>query len=138
MLDLSYLRDHKDEVKEALKIRAPKLDFDAFLLLDADRRNLLRELESLRGEKNKANDEITALLKEKQDPKPRIASMKSIAQNIDKFESKVGDIELKIKEIQLIIPNIPHKSVKIGTDSAQNTEIKNWGSQKKSRKHSYL
>src|SRR3989338_9590458 len=131
MLDLSYIREHKDEVREVLKTRAPKLNFDAFLKMDADRRVLLKELEALRVEKNKANDEITVLLKEKKDPKAKIASMKSTAQKIDEFGSKVGDIELKIKEIELIIPNIPHKSVKIGSDSSKNTEIKSWGSPKK-------
>ena len=110
MLDLSYIRENKDLVREALKTRAPKLDFDGFLKMDTDRRALLKELEALRGEKNKANDEITALLREKKDPKAKIASMKSIAQKIDEFESKVGDIEIKIIDIQLIIPNIPNKS----------------------------
>lgn len=131
MLDLSYIRENKDLVREALKTRAPKLDFDGFLKMDTDRRALLKELEALRGEKNKANDEITALLREKKDPKAKIASMKSIAQKIDEFESKVGDIEIKIIYIQLIIPNIPHKSVKIGTNSTQNTEVKAWGTPKK-------
>lgn len=131
MLDLSFIRDNKDQVREALKIRAPKLDFDGFLSLDADRRALLGELDALRAEKNKANDEITALIKEKRDPKAKIASMKSIAQKIDELESKVGEFESKIREIQLIIPNIPHKSVKFGTDSTQNTVVKSWGDLKK-------
>lgn len=131
MLDLSYIREHKDEVREALKIRAPKLDFDAFLGLDADRRALLKELDALRAEKNKANDQISALIKEKKDPKEKIASMKSISQKIDEFESKVGKLGLKLNEIQLIIPNIPHKSVKTGTDSTKNTEIRSWEAPKK-------
>jgi seryl-tRNA synthetase len=131
MLDLSYIREHQDEVREALKVRAPKLDFGAFLKLDMDRRVVLKELEAFRGEKNKANDEITALLKEKKDPKEKIASMKSVSQKIAELEVKVGDFELKIKEIQMIIPNIPHKSVKIGADSTQNTVYRVWGEPKK-------
>jgi seryl-tRNA synthetase len=131
MLDLQYLRENKDQVRELLKNRAPKLDFDAFLALDSQRRQLLVELEGLRAEKNKANDQISALLKEKKDPKSIIASMKSISQKIYDLDKKVGDIDQKIKEIVLIIPNLPHKSVKIGVDSAQNTQVSSWGEPKK-------
>ncbi len=123
MLDLAFLRENKDRVREALKTRAPKLDFEAFLVLDADRRKLLQELEALRAEKNRANDRITELLKAKQDPKDTISSMKSISQKIAEFETKVGEVDLKVRDIQLIIPNLPHESVKYGTDSAQNTQV---------------
>ncbi len=131
MLDLAYIREHKEEVKEALKTRAPKLDLDAFLKVDGERRELLRELEAHRAEKNKANDTITLLLKEKKDPKATIASMKSIAQKIDEYELKVGDLDKKTTDLLLLIPNIQHKSVKSGVDSAQNTQILAWGEPKK-------
>ncbi len=123
MLDLNFLRDHKDEVREAFKIRAPKLDFDAILEIDTDRRALLKDLDALRAQKNQANDKITALLKEKKDPKETIASMKSISQKIDEFNKKVGDVDKKLSDLMYIIPNIPHKSVKNGVDSSQNTVI---------------
>ena len=124
MLDLSYIREHPDEIRQMLKTRSPKLDFDDFLRIDTERRVFLKELDSLRAEKNKANDQITQLLKEKRDPKPTIASMKSIAQKIDSIEIKVDDINNKMNEILLIIPNKPHKSVKSGEDSSKNTEIR--------------
>ena len=131
MLDLTYIREHKDEVREALKTRAPKLDFDGFLKMDSERRELLKELEGLRGEKNKANDKISALIKEKKDPKPTIDSMKSISQKIDVLDIKVGDINTNLSNILLIIPNIPHKSVKKGVDHTQNTLVSSWGMVKK-------
>ncbi|HTL69718.1 MAG TPA: serine--tRNA ligase [Candidatus Eisenbacteria bacterium] len=131
MLDLSFIRENKDRVREALKIRAPKLDFDAFLKLDADRRQISQELDGLRAEKNKANDAISQLLKEKKDPKPTIESMKGISQKIGELEPKVAALDEKVREMQLIIPNIPHISVKSGTDSTQNTEVLTWGEPKK-------
>ena len=131
MLDLAYIREHKDEVREAIKTRAPKLDFEGLLKVDSSRRELLKELEALRGEKNKANDKITALLKEKKDPKPTISSMKVISQKIDNLESKVGDLDKKLTDLMLIFPNIPHKTVKKGVDSTQNTQILTWGTPKK-------
>src|SRR3989338_579313 len=110
MLDLARIRENKDMAREALKIRAPKLDFDAFLRLDEDRRKLQQELDALRAEKNKANDVITQLLKENKDPKATIASMKSISQQIGEFEYKVGDLDTKVRDLLLIITNIPHSS----------------------------
>ena len=61
MLDLAYIRENKDKVREALKTRAPKLDFDGFLSLDTDRRRVMQELDSLRAKKNQANERISAL-----------------------------------------------------------------------------
>ncbi|MBI3315786.1 MAG: serine--tRNA ligase [Candidatus Omnitrophica bacterium] len=124
MLDLSYVREHQDEIRQMLKTRAPELNFDDFLRIDTDRRTYLKDLDSLRAEKNKANDQITQLLKEKKDPKPTIASMKSIAQKIDVLESKVGEINEKLNQILLIVPNKPHKSVKSGEDSSKNIQIR--------------
>ncbi len=131
MLELTFIRENQDKVREALKIRAPKLDFDGFLELDAKRRELLQETDALRAQKNQANDRISALLKEKKDTKAEIESMKSISQNIKEFESKMEEIDSKVKEILYIIPNIPHNSVKSGVDNTQNTEVLSWGKPKK-------
>lgn len=131
MLDLTYIRENKETVRQALKIRAPKLDFDGFLSLDEQRRKMQQELDNLRFERNKTNDVITQLLKQKKDTKDTIDSMKSISQKISDLDKKVGDLNSKVEEILLIIPNIPHSSVKIGYDNKQNTEILHWGEPKK-------
>lgn len=131
MLDLTFIRENKERVKEALKIRAPKCDLDAFLALDAERRTLLTELDALRAEKNKANDKISALLKEKKDPKEVIASMKSIAAKIGELEKKAESLDTKVREELLYIPNIPHTSVKPGKDATGNTEVRRIGTQRK-------
>ena len=131
MLDLSFIRENKNLVRDHLKVRAPKLDFDGFLQLESQRRELLKELETLRAEKNQANDKITQLLKEKKNPQEIIASMKSISQKIGELDKKVDVYDSKLLEIILTIPNIPHKSVKIGTDSTQNTQVSTWGAPKK-------
>jgi seryl-tRNA synthetase len=127
MLDLGFIRENKDKVREALKIRAPKLDFDAFLRLDEERRKMQGELDALRQEKNKANEAISILLKEKKDPKEAIASMKSVSQKIDEISGQMVEIDEKVREIILIIPNIPHSSVKSGFDSKDNVQVKSWG-----------
>ena len=131
MLDLAYIRDNQERVREALKIRAPKLDFDGFLAMDVQRRKLQGELDALRAEKNKANDQVSQLLKAKKDPKEAIASMKLVSQKISDLDKQMGDSEEKVRDILLIIPNIPHSSVKSGFDSTQNIEVKKHGEIKK-------
>jgi seryl-tRNA synthetase len=131
MLDLTFIRENQDRVREALKIRAPQLDFAAFLALDAERRRLQGELDGLRAQKNQANEKITQLLKEKQDPKETIASMKSISQKIGEMENIMGESEEKVRDILLVIPNIPHPSVESGFDAKSNKEIKTDGTRRK-------
>ena len=131
MLDIAYIRGNKDKIREALKTRAPKLDFDAFLSLDVDRRKLLQDLDALRAQKNLANDRISVLLKEKKDTKTEIGAMKSISQKIKEFEVKMEEIDSKVRDIIYIIPNIPHISVKSGSNNTQNTEVLTWGKPKK-------
>ncbi len=131
MLDLSFIRENKELVRGHLKVRAPKLDFDAFLKLDEERRVRAQELDSLRAEKNKANDLVSSLLKEKKDPKEAIASMKVVSQKIGEIESSVGELSQKVTDLLMIIPNIPHSSVFVGVDSSQNTVVSSWGEAKK-------
>ncbi len=131
MLDLAFIRENKDLVREHLKIRAPKLDFEAFLRLDEERREVTQALDALRAEKNKANEVISQLLKEKKDPKDTIASMKATSQKIAELESKMGEVNQKVTDILMIIPNIPHKSVPMGSDSSQNKVVSSWGEPKK-------
>src|SRR3989338_3507169 len=131
MLDIAYLRDNKDKGRPLLKNRAPKLDFDALLALDADRRQLQRQLDELRSKKNKANEEISQLLKSKQDTKGVIATMKAISQEIDGLEAKTGEKNQKLQDLMYLVPNLPHKSVKIGADSTENTQVSSHGDIKK-------
>ncbi|MBI4352893.1 MAG: serine--tRNA ligase, partial [Candidatus Omnitrophica bacterium] len=127
MLDLGFIREHREEIRQALKTRAPRFDFEGFLRLEAERRRLLQELEALRAEKNKANDKITQLLKEKKDPRETISSMKAIAQKIDVLDKEAGEADEKLKSLLLLLPNLPHSSVKTGSDPSQNTEVRRWG-----------
>ena len=65
MLDLKFIRENKKLVEESIRNRGIKLDLDEFLRLDEKHRRLLVEVEGLKAERNKANDEITALMKSK-------------------------------------------------------------------------
>jgi seryl-tRNA synthetase len=126
MLDLKFIRDNRDVVKEAIVNRGLKLDIDEFISLDEEHRKLLTGLEELRSTRNKANDEVAAILKAKGNPKEVISKMKPISQKIADFEAKVEEIVQKIDKIKYIIPNIPDKSLPIGGPEC-NKIVKSWG-----------
>ncbi len=130
MLDLKFIRENTEAVKNGLSAKNVKIDLDALLKLDKERRDILTRLDDLRSQQNTANDEISKLLKEKKDVKPKIAAMKEIAAKVDEITPQAKAIDEKISGILMTIPNIPHASVPVGKPE-KNKEIRKWGTQKK-------
>jgi seryl-tRNA synthetase len=126
MLDLRFIRENTDQVKESLAKRGAKFDLSEVLSLDEERRKILLQVDDLRRQKNEANDAITQFLKEKKDPKEKIASMKSVAAKIDEAEAALKVIEEKLGKLLLLIPNLVHESIPAG-DATQNKVVRQWG-----------
>jgi seryl-tRNA synthetase len=126
MLDIKFIRENPDLIKKSTRDRGLKLDLDSLIKLDDSRRKTLTELENLRAEKNKANDEITALLKTKKDAKNKIVSMKKIAEKIDQLEESLKEINTELNKLLLLVPNIPHASIPVGDASCKKV-IRSWG-----------
>ena len=126
MLDIKFIRENLDAVKKSIKDRGLRIDLESLIKLDDSRRKALSELEDLRAEKNKANDEISALLKAKKDAKVKIASMKKTADRIDRLEDELKEINAELDKSLLVIPNIPHSSVPVGDASCKKT-VRSWG-----------
>jgi seryl-tRNA synthetase len=126
MLDLKFIRENPDLLKKSIKDRGLKLDLDGLIKSDDSRRKILSELEGLRAQKNTANDEITALLKAKRDAKLKISSMKKIAEDIDRLEEKLKEVNAELEKQLLLIPNIPHTSIPVGDASCKKT-VRSWG-----------
>jgi seryl-tRNA synthetase len=126
MLDLKFIRENTDLVMQAIKNRNLKIDLDILIKFDDSRRQILVELEGLRAQKNKANEEISALLKAKKDTKDTIVSMKNIADKIDTLEDKLKECEAELDKLLLIIPNVPHSSIPVG-DATNNKIVRSWG-----------
>jgi seryl-tRNA synthetase len=127
MLDLKYVRDHSDEIRGKMAKRGIGIDWKGFLELDASRRELLKEVESLRYLKFTVSDTIAQLKKEKKDASQEIENMRAVSQRIKELDNKLQDKEAALKELMLTIPNIPHSSVAVGKSSEDNPEIRRWG-----------
>lgn len=130
MLDIRFIRENKDLVEQALKNRASQIDIDAVIKIDDVRRRALSEFEELAAKRNKANDEISLLLKEKKDALAKISSMKDISKRIGELEPLIKKQETELNKLLLSIPNIPHVSLPIG-DVANNKIVRSWGEPKR-------
>ncbi len=130
MLDIKFIRENTELVKQALRNRNLKLDLDAVIKLDDSRRKILSKLEDLRATRNKANDEISSLLKEKKDAKAKINSMKAVSGEIAQLEAEVKELDTQLDKILLTIPNIPHSSIPVG-DPTKNAIVRTWGEPRK-------
>ena len=130
MLDIRFIRENLDLVKQAIKNRALKIDIDSIMKIDDERRRALSEFEELASKRNKANDEIGVLLKEKKDAKSKISSMKEISKRIGELEVELKEQEAELNKLLLNIPNVPHVSLPIG-DASVNKIVRSWGEQKK-------
>ena len=131
MLDIKFVRDNVDIVKEAIKNKNVKLNLDEFLELDKERRRLLTEVETLKAKKNEVSAKIGKMIKEKKNAKELIASMKIESQKIAEIEPKVEEIDKKYSNFVYNIPNIPDKTVPIGLTAEANKVVKEWGKQPK-------
>jgi len=130
MLDIKFIRENQDLVKQAMKDRALKVDIDSLVKIDDNRRKALSEFEELAAKRNKANDEISVLLKEKKDAKSKIFSMKDISKRIGELEPQIKKQEVELNKLLLSIPNVPHASLPVG-DASCNKVVRSWGEPRK-------
>jgi seryl-tRNA synthetase len=128
MHDLSYFRDHLDEFAEMAKRRNTTLDFDGFRILDKERRELIRENEERKAQRNKASEEIARLKKAKESADALLAEMKQLSEKIKQVDERINKLDAQQRDFLLTIPNIPDKSVPQGTGSDANQEVRRWGS----------
>ena len=130
MLEIKFIKENQDLVKQAIKNRALKIDIDSVIKIDDARLKDLSEFEDLAAKRNKANDEIGVLIKEKKDAQPKISSMKDISKRIGELEGRLRDQEAEINKLLLNIPNVPHTSLPIG-DVTHNKIVRSWGELRK-------
>ena len=127
MLDLKFIRQNPDLVKQAVKNKNEKADIDRLLQLDEERRQLIQEAEELKRLKNEVSAQINQLKKQKQDASDKIAEMRKVAERIKSLDEKLRQIQSAIQEILIWVPNIPDPSVPIGPDESANQEVRRWG-----------
>lgn len=128
MLDIKLLRSSFDEVKKKLQNRGEKItDLDHFGELDQKRRDLIVEVEQLKGRRNTVTQEVAKLKREKQDANHLIKEMKDVSEQIKQLDEQLREVEEQLNTILMTIPNIPHESVPVGLTEDDNVEVRRWG-----------
>ncbi|WP_372714201.1 serine--tRNA ligase [Ilyobacter sp.] len=127
MLDLRYMRDNIEFLKGMLKNRNATVDLDDFEQLDAERRDLLTEVEALKHKRNNVSHEVGRLKREKQDASHIISEMGEVSSKIKELDSKLSEIDEKLQYYQMTIPNVYHESTPVGNDEEDNILVRTWG-----------
>ena len=129
MLDLNFVRENLSLVEEKLRQRGmdPSAVLKDFREVDAQRRQAITEAETAKAQRNKASEEIAKLKKSGQDATAAMAQTKDLRERIQTLEKTAGDLDSRLREILVGIPNLPHASVPVGRSAEENVEVRRWG-----------
>lgn len=132
MLDIKFVRSNPDIVKENIKkkFQNEKLPLvDEVLELDKRNREIKQEVEALRADKNKISKKIGACMAQgkKEEAEELKNQVEANAGRTAELSSEEKEVEEKIKEIMMVIPNIIDPSVPIGRDDSENVELERFG-----------
>ncbi len=127
MLSIKLVEEKPDFVRQKMALRGVNVDLDEFLSFSQERKAMLRRIEDLRYELNKTSKQIGQMKKAGEDATDIIAAMKKISDEIKSLNDEHKDIEVKLQNLLLNIPNIPHESVPEGLSSDKNVEVRTFG-----------
>jgi len=123
MLDLKFIRENIDQVRQAVANRQDTAPLDEILQLDLERRQKLLELESLRHQRKEA-------ARERKVDKETIDEGRDLRAMIKGLEEEVRRLDNQLEELLLQVPNIPQPTVPIGKDEGDNPVVRSWGEPK--------
>ncbi|HEY9593814.1 MAG TPA: serine--tRNA ligase [Spirochaetia bacterium] len=126
MLDLKFIRDNLEAVKENVKNRHVSADPDLVVKLYDERNRVQKELESLRAARNANADKMKGKLTPEQRT-PLIEEGKKLKEQIAELEARHEQTEKTLTEEALKIPNMAHPSAPIAEGEAGNTQLRTWG-----------
>ena len=127
MLDIKYIREYPDFVREGVAKKGEIDRVDAILSLDLQRRELLQKAEVLKNRRNVVSEEVGKLKRAGLDASSVILEMDSVKTDIKTIDDETRKVEDELQRLMLTIPNIPHPSVPVGSKPDDNQEIATWG-----------
>src|SRR5579884_2028772 len=129
MLDLAFIRNHPDIVKEAARVKNNTVDVDGLLALDQEVLSLQREVQDARAQQNQISKQVQQAAKEKNTElrNQLIAQGKQLSEFIKEKEPILTQLQEERYQILLLVPNIPDPSAPIGKDENDNVPIRYWG-----------
>jgi len=126
MLDIKFIRQNPDKVKEGCKKKQVKVDIDRLLEVDRKRREVLAALEDMRAKKNKASKEIS-ITKDEEGRQKIILEMRELDRNNDRLGVDLKELEQEFNDLMKKIPNPPSEDVPVGKDESENVVVREVG-----------
>jgi seryl-tRNA synthetase len=127
MLDLGYVREHLDAIEKMARDRGITLDLAPFREIDTERRQLITSAERLKAERNRASEDIARMKRSGEDATAILALMKEVSDRLKRDDARISELDERLKQFLLTVPNIPHASVPVGKSAAHNVEVRRWG-----------
>ena len=127
MIDPRLFRDEIDLVVSELAKRGESVNKEEYLQLESERRSLQMEVESLQSERNSSAKSIGKAKAQGDDIEPLLAAVADLGEKLEASKAKLDEVQAKLNAIHLSLPNLPHASVPVGKDEAENREEKRWG-----------
>ncbi|WP_456431210.1 serine--tRNA ligase [Thermosulfuriphilus sp.] len=127
MLDLRFIRENPDSVKERLALRGEDYPVEEVVSLDRRRREILKELEALRARRNELSQAVGRAKRQGQEAPDLVAQAKEMAGRMKALEEELAQVERGLEDLLLSIPNLPHESVPPGKGEEDNQVVKRWG-----------
>jgi seryl-tRNA synthetase len=126
VLDQKLIRSETERVKAGVAAKREKVDIDAYLALDEERRGIIAEVDKLKAERNRVSKEIAEEKKKGADPQDKIRAMREVSAGIKEQDDRLRELEAKAQELLMWIPNLPHPSVPVGKDENDNQVVRTW------------
>jgi seryl-tRNA synthetase len=127
MLDIQLLRTDLEGVAKRLAARGYELDVQAFQNLEQERKAIQMRTQELQAKRNASSKQIGAAKAKGEDVSAIMAEVASLGDELKQAEAGLEDIQAKLQEILLTIPNLPHDTVPVGKSEADNVEVSRWG-----------
>ena len=130
MLDIKFVRENPDVIDAACASRQnAHWDREKFFALDAERRSVIAEVESLQAERNAISKQIGLFMREGKKDEAEAAKQQVSAnkERIAELDQRRGSVEEELTSLVAAIPNIPDESVPYGVDDSDNPEVRRWG-----------
>jgi seryl-tRNA synthetase len=127
MLDIKYLRQNIDFVSGKMRERGQEMNLERFITLDAGRREIIREVEGLRSERNAVSKLVGEKKKNSEDATDIITRMVMVSARIKELDESLKKTDEDLDAILLTIPNLPHESVVCGKGAGDNPVVRVWG-----------
>jgi seryl-tRNA synthetase len=130
MLDIKFIRQNPEKVKQGCIKKQAKVDIDYLLEVDEKRRMLLQAIENMRAQKNKANEKIRKT-KDEKEKAVVILEMQELDRNSDRLITDFKKIDKEFYDLMFQIPNLPFDDVPIGKDEKENVVLREIGEKPK-------